>query len=153
MNLQHLTWEQRFAIVQMVKPNATTVEISIVFGVPLLEAVRAVKNFKEGKLRPDLDMDTYPYKDIFGNIEIPAVHETKPAKPTRNKIVTAFMRIPVGIRTNAAEFCSENGISIHCLRQSKRFLEHVPEDIKRQIGTIIVRTNKDTKELLVWREL
>jgi len=80
------------------------------------------------------------------------VTATKPQKEPKkrgrkgDKIKNAFASIP-STPTSAEEFIAEHGISMNVLRQSKRF------DTSGTEGTVHVRKDKDTKVLMVWREV
>lgn len=73
-------------------------------------------------------------------------------RPTgsNGKIATAFKLVPED-PVLASEFCIANDISLAVLRQSRRFISSMDEDVQEQIGTIFVRQDKVTKELMVWR--
>ena len=143
------------AIIALQCPKATAVQISNAFEVSLLDTLQTLRLWKEGKIKPDMDMDTYPYKDIFSK-ELPSIREQKPSpqpKQGRNKIITAYMQVPVDTRVDAIKFCEQHNISIHVLRQPKRFLEHVSNEIRQQVGSVIVRKDKESGRLMVHREL
>jgi hypothetical protein len=49
-------------------------------------------------------------------------------------------------------FMQQHGVSLAVLRQSKRFLAKLDPSVATKIGTIKVRQDKATKELMIWRE-
>ncbi len=80
--------------------------------------------------------------------------QSEPKKRGRkgNKIHTALMNIPL-VPEPAIQFVEQYGISINALRQHKRFFEQLDKTIQEEIGQIIVKQSKETKELMVWREV
>lgn len=62
-----------------------------------------------------------------------------------NNIAVAFEHIPYD-PVLVTEFSSQYNVSLAVLRQSRRF------DPKPSLGTVCVRTNKETGLLMVWRE-
>lgn len=80
--------------------------------------------------------------------------QSEPKKRGRkgNKIHTALMNIQL-IPEPANQFVERHGISINALRQHKRFFEQLDKTIQDEIGHIIVKQSKETKELMVWREV
>ena len=49
-------------------------------------------------------------------------------------------------------FIRDHGVSLAVLRQSKRFIEHMSSEDVQKIGRIVVKQNKETKVLMIWRE-
>ena len=82
-----------------------------------------------------------------------SARRTVPERSGRScRIITAFHQVPE-VPTPALAFCEQHNISIHVARQSKRFLEKQPADVIAQIGTIHVRQQRETKCLMIWREI
>lgn len=68
-----------------------------------------------------------------------------------NKITSAFLAVtnePIAVD----QFVLQHGVSLAVLRQSKRFIEQMSEEDVTKIGKIIVKQNKETKTLMIWRE-
>ena len=63
----------------------------------------------------------------------------------------AFQNIPVGIdnAVPAAPYAAEYKIALVSLQQTRR---HDNESLRTSIGKVHVRRNKETGELMVWRE-
>jgi hypothetical protein len=68
-----------------------------------------------------------------------------------NKITSAFMAVtdsPVAVE----QFVLQHKVSLAVLRQSKRFIEQMSTEDAVKIGKIVVKQDKDTKTLMIWRE-
>ena len=102
---------------------------------------------------PNLDFDSYDKQ--FGNIS-GATSITKPqtaTKPTPtakkrgrkgDAVVKAFSAIPT-TPTDVNKFAADQGVSLHVLRQSKRF------DTNPDLGKVRVAKDKTTKVLMISR--
>lgn len=69
-----------------------------------------------------------------------------------NKIAHALMSIPQE-PMSADEFSRKYDVSIAVLRQSKRFISNLPSEQQQAIGRVNVRQDKNTKMLMIWREV
>jgi hypothetical protein len=68
-----------------------------------------------------------------------------------NKITSAFLAVtnePIAVD----RFVMQHGVSLAVLRQSKRFIEQMSEEDVAKVGKIVVKQNKETKTLMIWRE-
>jgi hypothetical protein len=67
------------------------------------------------------------------------------------KITSAFMAVtdaPVAVD----QFVLQHSVSLAVLRQSKRFIEQMSTEEAQKVGKIIVKQDKETKTLMIWRE-
>lgn len=69
-----------------------------------------------------------------------------------DKITTAFAAIPL-TQTPVDDFIKKHGVSLAVLRQSKRFLAAMDPAVAKSLGKINVRQDKETKQLMIWREV
>ena len=69
-----------------------------------------------------------------------------------DKISKAFAAVPM-TQIPVDAFIVEHGVSLAVLRQSKRFLAAMEPAVAQSIGRINVRQDKDTKQLMIWREV
>lgn len=69
-----------------------------------------------------------------------------------DRIATALASVPT-TQVSAEQFSKEHNVSIAVLRQAKRFLSQMPAEQQAQIGTVCVRQDKATKQLMIWREV
>ncbi len=89
---------------------------------------------------------------------LPAETKTKKAKIALkrgrkgDKIQQALLAVPE-TPISVDDFRKQHGISLAVLRQSKRFVSKMEMSVQKQIGTVKVRQDKDTKVLMIWREL
>lgn len=80
------------------------------------------------------------------------VTATKPAKESKkrgrkgSKIATAFQNVPT-IPVSIAEFTEQHQVSVPVLKQHRRF------DKSGLPGIVRVRKNKETGELMIWRDV
>lgn len=68
-----------------------------------------------------------------------------------DKIAKAFMSVPT-TPTPVQSFMAEHCVSLAVLRQSKRFIEAMDPVTASDIGKVIVKQDKTTKTLMIWRE-
>jgi len=76
-----------------------------------------------------------------------------PAKRGRkgDKISTALQAVPL-TPVPVDSFINQHGISLAVLRQSKRFISKLDAETQAAIGHVNVRQDKNTKQLMIWRE-
>lgn len=91
-----------------------------------------------------------------------SVH-TKPETATRrvkepqkrgrkgDKITKALQAVPTA-PMSVDTFIAEHGVSLAVLRQSKRFIEGMDAATAKAIGRVNVRQDKNTRQLMIWRE-
>jgi hypothetical protein len=161
-----LSWNDRLALIKAYNPSDSA--ICSALGVTQDELTTARDLEKAGTFVATADIDVESYSDLFGDesitveradgvesivrpeSDLPPVTATKktpePKKRGRkgDKIAKAFVAIPAS-PTSAEGFASEHGVSLAVLRQSKRF-------DRTGLGTVRVKKDKASKELMIWRE-
>lgn len=170
-----LSWNDRFALIDAYNPSS--VAICAAFKLSPAELKTAMSLRDAGTFAPNPNLDITKYVDIFqlGDDVAPAgatmkaitatVHsfpETaskrvvvkEPQKRGRkgNKITDALLAVPTSPVT-VDSFTQEHGVSVAVLRQAKRFIEKMTPEQASQVGTIVVRQHKDTKTLMIWKEI
>lgn len=96
-------------------------------------------------------------KDSFDDMDCSAKPETANRRPPEkrgrrgNNIINAFRAIP-RTPTPAEDFCQQHNISIHVARQSARFLKTASTEDLNYIGTVFVRKDRTSNQLMIWRD-
>lgn len=164
MSKSSLTWNDRLALIQKYSPSDDV--ICSAFGVTADELRTARDMERAGTFVATTDLDLDAYADLFGGIkgeksggsesitkpeskQPPATATKKTSTPKKrgrkgDKIIKAFEAIPASA-TPAESFASNHGVSLAVLRQSKRF-------DRTGTGTVRVKKDKSTKQLMIWRE-
>lgn len=170
-----LSWNDRFALIDAYKPSQ--VAICAAFRLSPAELKTAMSLREAGTFAANPNLDVTKYTDIFqigddvtpSNTTMKAVTATvhsfpetaskrvvvkTPQKRGRkgNKIADALLAVPT---TPVAVdlFTQEHDVSVAVLRQAKRFIEKMTPEQATQVGNIIVKQNKDTKTLMIWKEV
>ena len=150
-----LSWNDRIAIIEALKPTDTEIINNMGVTQDELDTARELRN--SGVVIPTPDLDMSAYATIFGgpasivkpSTKTPAASTTtKPAQTANksiklpkkrgrkgNNISIAFNAIPA-TPVSADQFASDNGVSLAVLRQSKRF------DSAPELGNVRVKKNK-----------
>lgn len=68
-----------------------------------------------------------------------------------DKIQQALLAVPEQ-PISVDDFRKQYNVSTAVLRQSRRFISKMDATVRKQIGTVKVRQDKDTKVLMIWRE-
>ena len=166
MNISTLTWADKFALIDEYKPTDET--ICRTFKITLAEWITAKQLWQLGVFQSNPKINIKQYEGIFNVQPIIPLTTTEtdlpetatkrsvahPHKRGRksNKIITAFLAVPED-PIDIIEFAAQYNVSVAVLKQSKRFLTNVDDDTKQQIGTINIRKNKETKQLMIWKTL
>lgn len=167
-----LNWSDRLALIDHYTPCDE--QICHAFGVTQheLDAARQMQTI--GTLAPSTNIDFKSYSTLFVGkaattlikpsdvrevststvkvqIKDPETATKKPLPKQKrgrkgNRIENAFAAIPATPMSVMA-FIEQHAVSLAVLRQSKRFDKH-PE-----LGNVKVKKDKDTGELMVWREI
>lgn len=162
-----LSWNDRLALIKAYSPSDSVICSSLGVSQDELNTARDLET--AGTFVPTADLDVESYGELFGDESIvapaksapesivkpgdsdkPAATATKitaaPKKRGRkgDNIAKAFANIP-STPTSAEGFASTHAVSLAVLRQSKRF-------DKTGLGTVRVKKDKGTKELMIWRE-
>ena len=162
-----LSWNDRLALIKAYTPSDSVICNSLGVSQDELNTARDLET--AGTFVPTADLDVESYGELFGDETIvapgkstpesivkpgdsskPAVSATKkttaPKKRGRkgDNIPKAFTAIPTA-PTSAEGFASTHAVSLAVLRQSKRF-------DRTGLGTVRVKKDKTSKELMIWRE-
>jgi hypothetical protein len=166
----NLSWNDRLALLNHFKPSE---EVACkVFDVTPGELktarqLEAAKTFQATK-----NIDTAKYANLFseGNVmtttqtqQPTATSFTKPETATKrvvaapkkrgrkgDKIQHALLAVP-SKPMPVSDFITKHGVSLAVLRQAKRFVAAYGDDFAKKVGTVNVRQDKTTKELMIWK--
>lgn len=175
-NVSSLSWNDRLALIKHYNPSDSAICSALGVSTDELQTARDLENAGTFMPTPDLDVDAY--SKLFGDSSIvapkteaktesfvkptstgsgqpPATATKKVATPKKrgrkgDKIEKAFLSIPT-TPVSAEQYAQDNGISLHVLRQVKRFTEKKPEVFK-ELGNVHVKKDKKSKTLMVWQE-
>lgn len=167
MNIPMLSWSDKFALIDRYSPSDESA--CKAFKVSLDE-LKTAKNLRQnGLFNQNPKFNSSKYGDIFVNAgnedstisvhQYPQTATKKTAKsiPNQkrgrkgNKIITALISVP-NEPVSAEIFSANHNISIAVLRQAKRFTTKLDQQSINAIGKICVKTDKTTKQLMIWRE-
>jgi hypothetical protein len=162
-----LSWNDRLALIKAYNPSDTTICNALGVTQDELNTARDLEIAGTFVATPDIDVESYG--ELFGDESIVAPGKSAPesiVKPTDagapaatatkkttapkkrgrkgENIAKAFSAIPT-TPTSAEAFASTHSVSLAVLRQSKRF-------DRTGLGTVRVKKDKATKELMIWRE-
>lgn len=169
----HLAWSDRFALIDHFQPDDVAICSAFRLTNDELSTARSLRN--AGTFVASKTLDVSSYNGIFSNgIVIPS---SKPARTTHIKpqasaappesaskrikvpqkrgrkgdnITQALMQAPLTPMPVSA-FMEKYGVSLAVLRQSKRFIEKLDADIAAKIGKVVVKQDKATKQLMIWK--
>jgi hypothetical protein len=180
MTTKHLkmNWNDRFAVIDHFSPSDETIRSVFNLNQDELDTARTLR--ASGTFAPSPTLDAGKYSSYFKTPGAPTqtVHtapsalkaatkatatvHTKPETATKkvkvpqkrgrkgNRIELAFRSVtetPVPVEM----FMKQHNVSLAVLRQSKRFIEGFEPTVAALIGTIDVRQDKTTKQLMVSR--
>jgi hypothetical protein len=141
-----LSWADKLVLVSRYELSET--EACTAFGVTKQELVVAKNLLAKGVFAPNETLNTSIYSDFFVKLrsgELDHLQKTfKPKGARPSKITMAFEAITDSPQ-KVSEIIERYGVSLAVLRQSKRF-------DKGNVGQIHIRKDKDTSELMVWRD-
>ena len=163
----NLNWPQRFAVIEHFRP--TEEQICNAFGISA-EEFGVVRQMKATGVfaAPEKTFDASKHGEVFGVKRVvkgpinTTTHKrvvqrvqranSAPAKRGRqsNKIQTALMQVP-DTPVSAEEFSKKHDVSVAVLRQAKRFIEKMSPEDQKAVGTVYVRQDKESKQLMIWR--
>lgn len=164
-----MSWGDRFALIEHFKPSDDQVCAAFGLSQDELDTARMLRD--AGTFQASSNVDYTKYANVFtinadgtSAYKQPAEAFIKPesaSKPVRapqkrgrkgDKIVTALCAVPT-TQVPVSEFMAEHKVSLAVLRQSKRFMAKLDAETASKIGRINVRQDKQTKQLMIWREL
>lgn len=141
-----LSWADKLVLVRHYE--LSEVEACTAFGVTKQELVVAKNLQSKGVFAPNDALNTAIYSDYFVKLrsgELDHLQKTfKPKGARPSKITQAFEAI-TDQPQKVSEIVEKYGVSLAVLRQSKRF-------DKGNVGQIHIRKDKETNELMVWRD-
>ena len=166
-----LSWADRLALIDHYAP--TDDAICRAFNLTPNELSTARNLRSQGTFVANPNFDVGRYSTLFDQTSAPAVPlvartakiggatmHTRPESATKQphvpqkrgrkgtKIIDALRAVPT-VAVPVLQFSQEHGVSVAVLRQAKRFIEGAPD--AAQIGTIVVKQDKASKELMIWR--
>lgn len=169
-----LSWNDRFALIDAYKPSPVAICAAFKLSPAELKTAQSLRD--AGTFIPNRNLDVTKYSDIFkADVEeiLPTTNKTVtatvhsfpetatkkqvikvPQKRGRkgNKIVDALLAVPT-TPVSVESFTQEHDISVAVLRQAKRFIENMTPEQQTQVGNVYVKQNKDTKTLMIWKEV
>lgn len=173
----HLSWADRFALVDHYAPTDSA--IMSTFNLTNDELTTARQLRASGTFSASKTLDCASYAGIFADsastVATPVVNaqpnpavkggSTTHAKPESaakrvktpqkrgrkgDKITSALMSAtatPVPV----SDFMKQHNVSLAVLRQAKRFIEKMDADTQAKIGKVVVKQDKTTKQLMIWK--
>jgi len=174
----HLSWADRFALVDHYQPSDTA--ICETFNLTKDELATARQLRSAGTFTASKTLDVASYAGIFSNSPAPTqqttvnpaapkaqtttVHSkpesaTKRAKAVKvpqkrgrkgDKITNALLSAPT-VPTPVEGFMKQYGVSLAVLRQAKRFIEKMDAETQAKVGQVVVKQDKATKQLMIWK--
>lgn len=67
-----------------------------------------------------------------------------------DKITNALLSAPT-VPTPVEGFMKQYGVSLAVLRQAKRFIEKMDAETQAKVGQVVVKQDKATKQLMIWK--
>ena len=177
MKIPMMSWSDRFALIEAYQPDDQTICKTFNLSQGELQIAKSLK--QSGTFMPNKAFDIHKYQNIFSN-EVSVFTDVTPAHKLGNatshtlnpqsatkrtaipkepqkrgrkgdKISQALLVVPT-IPEPVEEFALKNNVSVAVLRQAKRFLDTMDKEVADKIGKVIVKQNKLTKTLMIWRE-
>lgn len=168
-----ISWSDRFALIDHYAPPDTA--ICAAFNLTQAELDTARNLRAQGTFVANANLDVSKFSSMFTAPSTPAVQHVLPTKTATatvharpesaakqpkvpqkrgrkgNKITTALQAVtttPMLVDT----FIQQHGVSLAVLRQAKRFVEALPATEASVIGTVHVRQDRATKQLMIWKD-
>jgi len=168
-----LNWSDRFALIDKYSPSDEVICNTLGLNTDELNTARDLR--ASGNFQAASEINVDEYADMFKNaaktesVTAPArnsgitshvkptikttapLTSTKPVKESKkrgrkgSKISEAFIAIPT-TAIPAEQFATDHSVSLAVLRQSRRF-------DKSGLGPVRVKKDKETKQLMIWREV
>lgn len=167
-----ISWSDRFALIDHYTPADTA--ICAAFNLTQAELDTARNLRAQGTFVANANLDVSKFSSMFDAPTAPAVQPTptktanatvhaRPESATKqpkvpqkrgrkgNKITTALQAVPT-TPMPVEMFIQQHGVSLAVLRQAKRFVEALPATEASTIGTVHVRQDRATKQLMIWKD-
>jgi hypothetical protein len=165
MKLTNLSWADKFSLIDEFKPSSDTICKTFRISVDELQTAQNLRS--SGKfVNPKQSTAVVKYGNIFNTVDNDnlSIHElpqtatkrtihTTPRKRGRKgtKIISALRLVPE-TPVLVDDFSKQHDISVAVLRQAKRFISALPVEESSEFGSIIVKQDKQTKQLMIWKE-
>ncbi len=177
MKIPMMSWSDRFALIEAYQPSDQIICKTFNLSASELQTARALK--QSGTFLPNKGFVATKYQHIFNSdisvfvdvtpknkFEHATIHSLLPHSATKrtsipkepqkrgrkgDKISTALLAV-TSTPEPVNEFALKNNVSVAVLRQAKRFLDTMDKEVADKIGKIIVKQDKTTKTLMIWRE-
>ncbi|RWZ87255.1 MAG: hypothetical protein EO766_12075 [Hydrotalea sp. AMD] len=177
MKLPLMSWSDRFALIDAYQPDDQTICRTFNLTMSELQTAKALK--QSGTFTPNRSFDVNKYQHVFDNESITFrditppnrfenvdVYSMSPQTATKrsllpkepkkrgrkgNKINDALLAVTTTPEP-AEEFAIKHNVSVAVLRQAKRFIDTMDKETAAKIGKVIVKQDKTTKQLMIWRE-
>lgn len=153
--VEQMGWSERLAITSTMdlSDNDTLVHVCEVLNIPVSELQAQVGLAASGDVIVNLDIEPTDYSNLFDSTKIkPVQPKAKKVKEVKkrgrrgDKTANAFAAVPYE-PTPVETFRQQHGLSLHVLRQQKRFDKQA--DV---LGKVRVEVDKETKVMMIWRE-
>jgi hypothetical protein len=173
-----MSWGDRFALIDHYNPSDEAICKAFKLSADELATARQLRI--QGTFTANANLDCAKYSATFADVaQVPAATTTVHATPVQkqptatvhgkpesaskkvkepqkrgrkgDKIAKALLAVPSN-PTSVDTFIKQHDISLAVLRQSKRFIEKLEPTVATSIGTVHVRQDKATKQLMIWRD-
>lgn len=177
----HLSWADRFSLIDHFQPSDTAIMDAFNLSKDELATARQLRDSGTFTASKTLDVEAYkgifssadtstPTKTVHPSVKTPpsaggntSTSHAKPESATKrvktpqkrgrkgDKITTALLSAtstPVPVEA----FMKQYGVSLAVLRQAKRFIEKMDAETQARIGKVVVKQDKATKQLMIWRD-
>lgn len=178
----HLSWADRFSLIDHFQPSDTAIMDAFNLSKDELATARQLRDSGTFTASKTLDVGAYkgifnsadaatvPTKTTQPSIKNPqasggsaSTTHTKPESATKrsktpqkrgrkgDKITNALLAAtttPVPVDA----FMKQYGVSLAVLRQAKRFIEKMDAETQAKIGKVVVKQDKTTKQLMIWKD-
>lgn len=168
-----ISWSDRFALIDHYAPTDAAICAAFNLSQAELDTARSLR--AQGTFVANAKLDVEKFSSIFTETTTPQPTTTVAAKvPTatvhaRPESATKQPKVPQkrgrkGTKITAAlqavpttpipvdAFIQQHGVSLAVLRQAKRFVEKMSPTEATSIGTVHVRQDKATKQLMIWKD-
>ena len=177
----HLSWSDRFALVDHFAPSDTAICSAFSLTDDELATARQLRSSGTFTASKTLDCASYAGIFDGSTSTAPAIttmartshtnpvnkggsttHVAAPESASKrvkapqkrgrkgDKITLALMAAPI-TPTPVDAFMKQYGVSLAVLRQAKRFVEKLDDDTRAKIGKVVVKQDKATKQLMIWK--
>lgn len=167
-----MSWSDRFALIDHFQPTDASVCAAFNLTQAELDTARSLRAQGTFVANPNLDVEKF--KSVFTTGSTPQPVTVTPKVPTAtvharpesatkqpkvpqkrgrkgNKITSALQAVPT-TPMSVDTFIQQHGVSLAVLRQAKRFVEKMDTTDAAKVGNVMVRQDKVTKQLMIWRE-